>query len=126
MSERTEAPVKRFVEEWAAAEQRGDTAFLADTLADDFVGVGPRGFLLTKGQWRQRYESRELCNESFDFGDLSVRVYGATSVVVGVQKQRSTYKGHDASGRFRGTLVLVEGDRAWRLAGIHLSPMAEE
>jgi hypothetical protein len=46
---------KKFVEEWAVAEQRGDAAFLEGTLTDDFVGVGPLGFMLNKQQWLGRF-----------------------------------------------------------------------
>ncbi len=49
MNGRTEELTK-LVEDWASAEKRGDTAWLAEMLADDFVGVGPRGFTLTREQ----------------------------------------------------------------------------
>jgi len=44
---------------------------------------------------------------------------------VGSQTQRSTYQGHDASGRFRVTQVAFrQGDR-WTIVGLHYSPIAQ-
>ncbi len=47
--------VEEFVREWAAAEQRGDAAFLEGALTNDFVGVGPLGFMLNKEQWVRQF-----------------------------------------------------------------------
>jgi hypothetical protein len=53
--DRTEQDVKRLADEWAASERQGDTAFMERTLADDFIGIGPRGFMLAKNEWVQRF-----------------------------------------------------------------------
>ena len=42
--------IVRRVNEWAAAERRGDPTVLDSILAADVVGIAPRGFMLTKEQ----------------------------------------------------------------------------
>jgi ketosteroid isomerase-like protein len=114
---------EEFVGEWAAAEQRGDAAFLEGALTDDFVGVGPLGFLLNKQQWLERFAGG-LSYESFVLDELKTRFYGDAAVATCRQKQAGEFQDNDVGGDFRATLVLVEGDSRWLLAGWHASPIA--
>ncbi|MGZ4592962.1 MAG: nuclear transport factor 2 family protein [Actinomycetes bacterium] len=120
-------PVHQLVQQWADAEQQGDHATLAHVLADDFVAVGPLGFVLTKEQWLQRHIDQALHYTSLRWTDLQVREHGQAVVVVGVQEQAGDYQDRDISGRFRGTLVALRPDApdaAWSVAALHLSPIA--
>lgn len=109
--------ILELVRQWADAEQRSDVDFLAQNLTDDFVGVGPRGFLLTKEQWLARYQSGDLRNESFALDELAVRAYGDAAVAIGRQTQRTQFQGRDVGGRFRATLMLVRQGGRWLIAG---------
>lgn len=115
--------VEEFAEEWAAAEHRGDTAFLEDVLTDEFVGVGPLGFMLTREQWLGRFAGG-LSYDSFALEEVEARLYEGAAVVTGRQKQTGGFQGNDVGGQFRASLVLVEGDGRWQLAGWHASPIA--
>ena len=106
---------------WSDAERRGDAAALAPLLADDFVAVGPFGFLLTKDQWLERYRSGDLVNESFDWEEAQVRLYGDAAVAIGTQTSRSTYRGQPAGGRSRVTQITFRRRDVWILAGLQLS-----
>jgi uncharacterized protein (TIGR02246 family) len=112
------------VRQWADAERRMDPDSLDGLLAADFVAVGPRGFVLTRDQWLERYRTGALQNAAFELQDAQVRDYGTAAVMVGTQAQQTSYRGQDSSGRFRATLVAVRSDDRWLLAGVHLSPVA--
>lgn len=120
---RREQDILNFVGQWAKAERETDPDVLDRMLDSSFVGVGPRGFLLTKDQWLERYRSGALENASFELEDPQVRDYGDAAVIVGAQVQETSYLGRDSSGQFRATLVAVHSDDRWLLAGVHLSPL---
>ncbi|HKH12039.1 MAG TPA: nuclear transport factor 2 family protein [Rubrobacter sp.] len=127
MDDRSEH-LEKLGQDWAAAEGHGDTGFLARVLADDFVAVGPRGFMLTKEQWLSRHDSGNLAYESFDWDEVRVRLHGVTAVMTGRQTAEGRYEDgevrHEIRDQFRATLVFVEDGEGWILLGLHLSPIA--
>jgi ketosteroid isomerase-like protein len=110
---------------WAAAERTADVDALGPLLADDFVLVGPLGFMLDKEQYLGSRRSGDLKHASLVWEDVTVRVYGAAAVAVGSQTQQSTYQGRDASGRFRVTQIAVQQGGGWVIVGLHYSPIAQ-
>ena len=126
MSDQTQN-VKELGENWAAAELRGDTLSLEEILANNFVGVGPRGFTLTKDQWLSRHDTGSLRYESFGLDEVEVRLYGDAAVAVCRQSSRGAYEGENGrfeiDDQFRATLVFVRQAGRWRLAGLQLSPI---
>jgi ketosteroid isomerase-like protein len=111
--------------QWANAERAGDADALAPLLADDFLLVGPLGFMLDKTQYLGSRRTGDLRHESLVWDDVRVRAYDNAAVAVGAQTQRTTYQGRDASGRFRVTQVAIRRGDRWILAGLHYSPIAQ-
>jgi ketosteroid isomerase-like protein len=110
---------------WAAAAQANDSGALEGLLADDFVGVGPLGFVLGRGQWLARFDNG-LENRAFAVQDPQVRDYGTAAVVVGVVTQETSFQGNDNSGRFRLTLVAVRPEDRWLLANAHIGMLHQQ
>lgn len=133
MEDHTESPateLERLTGAWADAELRGDTAYLESNLVDDFVAVGPRGFVPTRDQWLERHASGKLTYGSFARDETRTRIYGDAAVIVGRQTAEVRYEDgdihQDIRDQFRGTLVFVKRGGSWGLAGIHLSPVARD
>ena len=121
-----EQVVAQLVEEaWATAELRGDAAFLESTLADDFVGIGPLGFMLTKQEWIGRHQSGDLKYELLTLDEMNVRVYHDTALVIARQVQQGAYRGNTINAQFRTTLVFVNQQGQWRLANLQLSAIGQ-
>ncbi len=120
--------LEKLGEHWAAAERRGDTEFLACVLANDFVAVGPRGFMLTKERWLSRHDSENLVCESFDWDEVRVRIYGCTAVMTGRETAKGRYEDgdvrHEIWDQLCATLIFAEGRETWLSLGLHLSPIA--
>ena len=119
--------LKKLGEDWAGAELHGDTAFLERALADDFVGVGPRGFMLTKDQWLSRHQAGNLKYQSFGLDEVQVRLYGDAAVMVCRETAEGVYEDengrYDLNEQFRATLVFMKLQGRWLLAGLQLSPI---
>lgn len=105
------------------AELTGDRETLRELIADDFLSIGPRGFVLDKEQWIHRHG--EFSYQSLETSEMDVRRYGDTAVVRDVQRNRATYGGQQVAVSTRVSQVWVRQDGRWRLVAIQFSPLAE-
>jgi ketosteroid isomerase-like protein len=121
--EHAEQEVVRLADVWIAAELRGDSAFLERMLADDFVAVGPLGFMLTKREWIGRHESGNMKYDALDLDEVTVRIYGQAAVLIGRKVQDAAYRGNSVKAQLRTTVVLVHQGGDWQLVGVHMSPI---
>lgn len=116
--------VAGFLGEWAGAERQGDAGRLERQLDDDFVGVGPLGFVLSKQDWLSRF-GHGLTYDDFSLEDPQVRRDGDTAIVVGTQNQSGSMQGNPLPfSSVRSTLVLRRRPDGWRLASVHMSFIA--
>jgi hypothetical protein len=124
--EHAEQEVLRLADAWATAELRGDTTFLERILTDDYIGIGPLGFMLTKQEWLVRHQAGDLKYESFSLDEVKVRVYNNdAAVLTGRQVQNGAYRGNSIQAQFRTTLVFVRQQGQWQLASLQLSTIGQ-
>jgi hypothetical protein len=117
--EQTEQEVVQLADTWARAEVQGNTAFLDKLLAEDFVGIGPLGFLLTKQEWLARHQSGEMKYTVHSLEEVGVRGYDQAALLVGRLTQEATFRGNPMNVQMRTTLVFVRKAGQWFLAGLH-------
>ena len=123
-SEVTDKEIADLLDRWSEAELAGDPTAVSPFLDDDYVGIGPFGFTLTKAEWLQRHESGDLKYTAFNLVDTAVRQYGDAVIVVGVQDAAAAYQGNPVpGGKLRFSVTAVRTAGAWVVAGFQLSQM---
>lgn len=116
--------IEKLQDKFDQAELHDDRARLRELIDDDFVSIGPRGFLLDKAQWIERHD--EFAYETLETSDMNVRVFDGAAIVRDVQRNRSRYGEQQLEHAFRVGQVWVRRDGDWKLAAIQFSPLAAE
>lgn len=117
------AAIQTIVDRWIEAERANDSHSLTDVLADDFMFVGPAGFILNKDLFLGRFDSGDLKTTSFDITGLNVREHDNLAVAIGVWSQETTYQERSNNGNFRLTMIFTGRHENLQVLGAQLSPM---
>jgi hypothetical protein len=120
----TEAELLELAENVRQAELQGDVPFLDRVLTADFVGIGPRGFVLNKEAWLGRHRSGDLKYESLERDEMALRTYTDAAILTSREMGKTLYKGQVVPvGALRATYTFVRRGGNWRLAGVQFSPI---
>ena len=82
-------------------------------LTEDFVGIGPVGFMLPKPAWLDRF-GPDLHYDRLELDEITSRDYGDASVVVARQHAAGEARGNPVPGDTRVSFVLVPPTAARR------------
>ncbi len=92
----------------------GDTTFLEENLASDFVRIGPDGDMLSRDKMISNRKSGVIKYTSIDERDRKIQMFGNTAVVTVIADVKGTSNGQDMSGTYRSSRVWVNQNGAWR------------
>ncbi len=100
---------------WAQAALKGDAGALDKILADDMTHTHGGGRTESKAQFLEAIRSGAQKYEAIDYGEIGVRVYGATAIVTSEPNIRTVNSGQPSSSHSRFLHVYVKQGGAWRL-----------
>lgn len=112
---------------WMEALKHRDAGALSQLISDDFTLVSPR--LVVAAGDRDKYfkhAARDLNLVSYDFEDLTVRLYGRTAVVSGRLTQSANAAGDDWGGSYLITDVWVSRDGFWQVVSRHATLLPDK
>jgi ketosteroid isomerase-like protein len=108
---------------WSTSERTGDTDALDDLLTNDFLGIGPVGFVLDKDAWIGRF-GEGLRYETLELDDRTIRLYGDLAIVIARQRATGTHQGSRTPTDLRVSIIIVGEHEKPRIAGIQYSFIA--
>lgn len=107
--------LRRLHRQWAKARVDGDVAFLERFYAPELTIHGMDGAVIPRASDIEAFAKRNIKPEIVEDEDVSVRIYGDTAVVTGIEHVRGTAYGRPGEFRLRFTNVLVRNRAGWQL-----------
>ena len=98
--------------QWAESVATGDTSAIERILADDFIGVDPKGRLYTKRQMIDDTRNAPKYFVSNRLNDVKVRFYGTTAIAQGSETWE---KRSGERGRFVWTDTWLQRNGRWQI-----------
>jgi ketosteroid isomerase-like protein len=98
--------------QWAESVATGDTSAIERILADDFIGVDPKGALYSKQQMITDTRSAPKYFVSNRLNDVKVRFYGNTAIAQGSETWE---KRSGDRGRFVWTDTWLQRNGRWQI-----------
>jgi ketosteroid isomerase-like protein len=105
---------------WADAERTGDVTALDEILTDDFLGIGPVGFVLDKPAWLTRFD-HGLRYDDLRLEEVSIRRHGDAALVVAHQRAVGSHAGNPTPPDTRVSFTVVAEGDGMRIAGAQYS-----
>jgi hypothetical protein len=114
--------IRALQNEFDTAELNADTETLQRLIADDFLSIGPKGFVLDKQEWIDRHG--HFTYDALDIDDIDIRLYDNTAIVSNIQRNKASYKDQHVELALRVSQTWVHKEEQWQLAAIQFSPLA--
>jgi hypothetical protein len=113
--------IDELLTKWTESERTGDAKMLGTLLTDDFVGIGPVGFVLDKNAWLGRF-GQGLRYEQLHLDELVTRPHGEAAIVVAHQHAVGSAGDNPTPSDLRVSFTVVpDGDADLRIAGMQYS-----
>ena len=110
--QQTERYIVESERQWAESVATGDASAIERILADDFIGVDPKGELYNKQQMIADTRNAPKSFISNRLNDVKVRFYGRTAIAQGSE----TWERHSGErGRFVWTDTWVRRNHTWQI-----------
>ena len=110
-----EQQIMQIERDWNQAVLVKDYKMLDRIIADDWTAIDFRGMTVTKAETIAELRSGESHNQSVELGDMIVKVFGHTAVVIGSDTEKSVYHGKDSSGRYAWMDVFAKRNGRWQV-----------
>ena len=114
----------RSLQEFDQAELHADVDRVKSLLAEDFLSIGERGFVLDKSQWVARHA--DFAYISAESLELDIRRYDRCAIIRDIHQSQAVWQGQAMTLRTRRSQVWVEQADGWKLAGLQFSSLPED